>query len=216
MPRTITVKGVGRVSAKPDYIVLSLSMYSHDQRYDQAMEQSGRKLEQLRDSICSAGFEKEDLKTTNFTVRTDYKNVRDRSGNSTKVFNGYVIDQDLKLSFDFDSERLSRVLAVVSECFSNPEVSIQFTMEDPTAISDALLQSAAENAKKKAEVLCASAGVKLGELQSINYSWGELNIYSNTEYDMRPAEGTFGAVPSGFEPEDIDVNDTATFVWEIK
>ncbi len=30
MPRTITVKGVGRVLAKPDYVVLSMSLKSKE------------------------------------------------------------------------------------------------------------------------------------------------------------------------------------------
>ena len=55
---------------------------------------------------------------------------------------------------------------------------------------------------------------------TIDYNWGELNVYSNTRYDM---EEECLAVPMmakcaeiDMEPDDIDVSDTATFVWEIK
>lgn len=38
--RTITVKGVGSVSAKPDYITLSLVIESTDKEYDIALQKA--------------------------------------------------------------------------------------------------------------------------------------------------------------------------------
>lgn len=90
--------------------------------------------------------------------------------------------------------------------------------EDATAINEEMLRSATANAKRKAEVLCDAAGVKLGDLVSINYSWGELNIYSDTNYglakDCLADPMTVRAID--IEPDDIDIRDTATFVWEIE
>ena len=85
-------------------------------------------------------------------------------------------------------------------------------------MNDALLREATINAKKKAELLCEASGVTLGQLLTIDYNWGELNIYSDTRYDM--AEDCLMALPTSatsidIEPDDIDVRDTATFVWEI-
>ena len=49
MSRTITVKGVGRVSTPPDYIVISMSLEAQDTNYEKAMEQAAR-------SVLSAGL----------------------------------------------------------------------------------------------------------------------------------------------------------------
>ena len=38
-------------------------------------------------------------------------------------------------------------------------------------------RSAAKNARKKAETLCAAIGAKVGSLVRIDYNWGEINIY---------------------------------------
>lgn len=79
------------------------------------------------------------------------------------------------------------------------------------------MDSAAKNARKKAETLCAAIGAKLGSLVRIDYNWGEINIYSHTKYNG----GFFGSAPTGvysepeIDPEDIKLNDNATFVWEI-
>ena len=89
-----------------------------------------------------------------------------------------------------------------------------------TAINEEMLRSATANAKRKAEILCDASGMELGTLLSIDYNWGELNVYSNTRYDMEEeclaAPMMAKCAEIDMEPDDIDVSDTATFVWEIK
>lgn len=216
--KTITVKGTGRVSAKPDLIVVSMMLETEDKDYGKTMEIAAEKIGLINESLEKIGFQKKAVKTTNFNVRANYENVRDKNGSYKTVFKGYVCNHNLKVEFDFDTKRLAEVLSAISACLAKPAFSISFTVKDPAAISDELLKSAARNAKQKAEVLCSASGVKLGELVSIDYNWGELNVYSATEYKlesrrMMKAEACMANVE--IEPDDIDVNDTATFVWEI-
>lgn len=220
MPRTITVKGIGKVSAKPDYVVLSMSLQSKDMDYDRAMVLASQHIQHLTETICAIGFEKSDLKTTRFNVGTDYNNIKDRNGNYHKEFAGYVISHNLKLEFDFNMEKLSQALAAIAGCLSHPELSIAFTVKDTTAINEEMLRSATANAKRKAEILCKASGVELGQLLTIDYNWGELDIFSHTQYGLSD-DCLYEAAPSmarsiDIEPDDIDVSDTATFVWEIK
>lgn len=218
MARTITVKGIGRATAKPDYVELSLSLESKDLKYDRAMEQAAQSIRNLTDAFVSIGFEKDALKTTNFNVTTDYDSVKDRSGNYIRKFNGYVVRHGLKLGFDLDMALLPKCLSAAAGCLSNPDLSISFTVKDATALNEEMLRSATANARRKAEVLCMASGVKLGKLLTIDYNWSELDIYSRTRYDM--AEDCLampiGAAPVDIVPDDIDVSDTAAFVWEIE
>lgn len=46
--RTITVKGVGSVSAKPDYITLSLVIESTDKEYDIALQKATKRIHLLQ------------------------------------------------------------------------------------------------------------------------------------------------------------------------
>ncbi len=66
MNRTITVKGIGKVSAKPDYIVLSMTLKAQDMEYEKTMSIAAEQLENLRSAIVSVGFKRDDLKTANF------------------------------------------------------------------------------------------------------------------------------------------------------
>lgn len=219
MTRTITVRGIGKVSVCPDYVILTMKLEAKDKEYGKAMDIAAKQLEQLNTSLISIGFEKESVKTTNFAVDTDYDSCKDKLGNYQRVFSGFVCRHQLKLAFDFDMKQLSQALTAITSCLAHPELSIAFTVKDPTAVNDALLREAAINAKKKAELLCEASGVTLGQLLTIDYNWGELNIYSDTKYDL--AENCIREMPMAYassidiEPDDIDARDTATFVWEI-
>lgn len=220
MPRTITVKGIGKVSAAPDSVVLSMGLESCDMDYEKAMNKASESIENLNAALEQVGFEKESVKTTNFNVRTDYEYRRKKDGVDERVFNGYVVNHQLKVVFDFDSERLAKALSAVGTCLAHPQLSISFTVKDTAAISEEMLRSATANAKRKAEILCDASGMELGTLLSIDYNWGEMNVYSKTRYNMEedcmaaPMMAKGAAID--IEPDDINVSDTATFVWEIK
>ena len=96
MARTITVKGIGKVSAKPDYVVFSMTLESKYKDYDKAMDMAADHIQKLNETLCGIGFEKDSVKTTNFSVRTDYDRVKDRNGNYQSVFRGYEVTHNLK------------------------------------------------------------------------------------------------------------------------
>lgn len=111
------------------------------------------------------------------------------------------------------------MLGAIAVCIAEPELNVQFTVKDKEAVDAALLQSACANAKAKAEILTKASGVTLGELVSIDYNWGELHLFSQTQYDMEDDCMRMGsAAPTSIEiePDDIDISDSVTFVWEIK
>ena len=214
--RTITVKGIGAVSVKPDLIVLRLSMETAEYEYDAAMKAAAEKIDFLNKALEAAGFEKKSAKTADFRVRADYDRLNDGKGNYTSVFMGYKCRHELKIEFDFDTKRLAKALSEISECIAKPEISIDFTVKDSSAVSGELLKAAVKNAREKAEILCAASGAKLGELLLIDYNWGELHLYSATDYDVEGKCMMFGAADDmDIEPEEIKARDTATFEWEI-
>ena len=214
--RTITVKGIGAVSVKPDLIVLRLSMVTEEYEYDAAMKAAAEKIDFLNKTLEAAGFEKKSAKTADFRVRADYDSLNDGKGNYTSVFMGYKCRHELKIEFDFDTKRLAKALSEISKCIAKPEISIDFTVKDSSAVSGELLKAAVKNAREKAEILCAASGAKLGGLLSIDYNWGELHLYSETDYDVEGKCLMMGAADDmDIEPEEIKARDTATFEWEI-
>ncbi|MCC5892224.1 SIMPL domain-containing protein [Exiguobacterium sp.] len=216
MERTITVKGTGKVSVKPDLIVLRMDVTSRAVRYEETMNEAATAITRLQKAIEKADFEKSALKTTDFSIDTDYESYRDEEGNYKSRFRGYVCNQNTKLEFPLDTKRLSRVIENISNSLAEPKLSIHFTIKDADAVQDELLASAAENARHRAELLAKGAGATLGELLRIDYTWGELHIFSPTRLTFSDNILYSEERMPELEPDEIDLSDNATFVWEIK
>lgn len=215
MNKTITVTGTGRLSAEPDYVRLSMSLAARDKQYEQAMALAAKQIAQLTGSLAAVDFEKKAIKTISFQVDAEYDSSPDQHGNYTQVFKGFVVRHDLKLEFDFDQQRLSRALTAITEGLAEPNLSVVFTIKDVTEVKAALLKNAAANARRQAQVLCAAAGVSLGDLLTINYSWGEIGLISETDFRLMEGAPAMMAKTIDFEPADIELTDSATFVWTI-
>lgn len=212
----ITVKGVGTVKTKPDFVYISLELNSLDSEYTAAVNKANERIEKLQNALSAEGYAKDDLKTLNFNVSTEYDYVQ-KNGRNERVFRGYNCSYSLKLGFDFTAKALANTLTAIANSGADAEFSISFTVKEPEKVSEALLASATENARKKAEILCKASGKTLGELVSIDYDWSEVSVYSDSGYALAAAPRMMKAdacVPE-FTPDDINSSDSVAFVWEI-
>lgn len=217
MERLITVKGIGNVNVKPDLIIINMELVSHKYDYEETMKLATDSVSKLEKAIEEAGFNKKELKTTSFNIRTSYKSYYDENKNYKNKFDGYICEQGLKLQFDLDMQVLSKVLTAITKSGVEPRLNIRFSVKDKDKVNEELLINATENARRKAEVLAKASKVNLGKLLTINYNWSEVGIYSKTTYEMENKSLVMEeAYAPNIEPDDIELSDTATFVWEIK
>lgn len=70
------------------------------------------------------------------------------------------------------------------------------------------------------QALTEAAGVMLGEVITIDYSWGEISVVSEpmTRHMVLAEERCMpnACYDIDIEPDDIEVTDTVTVVWAIK
>ena len=218
--RTIHIKGTGQVTQAPDTVVLSLRLTSNNPEYSATMKIGSQQIELLREAIIEAGFEADDLKTTNFNVRAVYEDEEVRDGNSKHYrqnFVGFECVHDLKLMFDMSNYKLHSAIDAIAKCLSEPKISIAFAVSDTDALIDKILKAAARDAKRKAKVLCTAAGVKLGNLIRIDYPCDESDSRCKIRANEQMVLGvsTDDEINFDFEPEDIIATDSANFIWEI-
>lgn len=228
MERRITVKGIGHITTKPDYVIINLTIDATNKKYEKAVEEASDKINELSNALTNIGFEKDDLKTADFRVNiaTGYK--KNFKGENEMVKTGFTCANRMKLAFDFDSEKLSEAVETITDCVAEPRLNITFTVKDEEAVKDELLKSAGANARRRAEILCESAGGKLGNLITVNYNWNQISILSPTSYhsndigdtteilfEATPDDSVPLLAPKSIQPEDIELHDDAVFVWEI-
>lgn len=222
MERQIRVTGKGKISVAPDLIRLNITAEGIYKNYDETLKKSAEETGILRKIFEKAGLDPKDLKTTNFNIDSEYETYRDKKNNNyIKQLVGYKYEHRTFIEFPNDNKLLGKVLYELSVSDLKVEFSIRHTVKDAEKVKNELLAKAIEDSKIKAEVLSKAAGVKLGEVVSINYSWGEVEIISRDFCDLAPvAVGSAYEDRSSFDidiaADDIDVEDTVTMVWEIK
>ena len=79
-----------------------------------------------------------------------------------------------------------------------------------------------EDSGKKAKILSEAAGTKLGDIVSIDYSWGQVEFVSRPVDTLGldlpdVAEDEYiSSIDVDIEPDDIDVSDTVTVIWSLQ
>jgi uncharacterized protein YggE len=214
--RVIRVKGQGKASVPPDTIEINMILTTVKPTYEEAMNAASRDLNELRGCLRSAGFDKQDIKTTNFRVDTKYENITDPNGNYKRVFVGYEVTNNLRIEFEQNSMRLTRVLNALANCSATPEFSIRYKVKDDTEIKNLLLESAVDDARMKAKVMAEAAGVRLGKVINIDYSWSDIQLYKDVYSMDKSLLSTAGTPMIELEPDNIYVEDTVTVAWRIE
>lgn len=216
MMRTIKVTGKGKIAVKPDKIRLYVNKEELCKEYEDTLRRSTEDTELLKDLFEKLGFQRKDLKTVYFNVDTEYESYQDRDKSWKRRFKGYKYNHHMKIEFAADNKRLGQVLYALAHSSLRPEFSIEYTVADVEKCKNELLHKAIEDSIQKAQVLTTAANVKLGEIQAIDYSWGEIDFVTKPLNEMRLMECTEcemsapGAYDIDIEADDINVTDTAT------
>ena len=219
--RTIRVTGKGQIKVHPDMTRITMTLEGTYPEYVDTLRYSSEDTEELRNTVIPFGFRKEDLKTLHFDVDTEYESYRERD-TWKKKFIGYKYEHKLKVEFDSDNERLGKLLYVLAHCRLHSQFWISYFVKDPELSKNELLGKAVSDAREKASVLAQAAGIKLKEIQSIDYSWGEINFeYRPMDKGLYMEEALCapsaadGSYDMNIEPDDIEVSDTVTVIWEL-
>lgn len=219
--RVIRVTGKGQIKIKPDMTRITLELKGIYPEYSETLQKSAEQTEILKDILLPFGFGRADLKTLYFNVDTKYEAYRENDVYKQR-FAGFVFNHKLKLEFDSDNDRLGKILYALANSTVKAEFRISYTIKDKESAKNELLGKAIADAKEKAVVLSQAAGVSLKEIHSIDYSWGEI------DFEVQPMSRGFSAdmcvaaaAPQNsydidIEPDDIEVSDTVTVVWEIQ
>ena len=217
--REMRVTGRGRISVKPNRIRLMLTLSDVKKDYDKALKEASAKSAELQKAFCGCGFSEEDLKTVNFSVDAEYTGYSDKDGNWKQRFVGYRFNQMLKIEFPLDNDKLGQILYALAKSGVKSEFRIQYTVSNPEACRNELLGKAVSDAKEKAAILAEASGVKLGAIQTIDYSFGTMEIYSEPVNfrSMKVAESCCedSAYGMNIVADDIQLDDNVTVSFEI-
>jgi uncharacterized protein len=163
--RSISVSGTGKVTLTPDIAYVNIGVHSEAKDAKEALAANNAQVQKVIDAIKGTGIDAKDIQTTNFNI---YPNNQYDSTGALKETR-YAVDNTVYVTVrKLDS--LGGLLDTVVTNGANNINGIQFDVADKTAALADARKQAIQDARSQAEQLAAAAGLKLGDIQSINMS----------------------------------------------
>jgi uncharacterized protein YggE len=168
----ITVSGQGSVFGAPDVAVATLGVQADATTVADARSMAATSMDAMVKALKDGGVADKDIQTTQFSVdpRYDYTNNK-------QTLIGFTVNNIATVKIHDINKTGELIDAAVSAGGNLARVqSLQFTIDDPSALQNQARQKAMADAKSRATTLAQAAGVQLGAPRSINETGGPTPI----------------------------------------
>jgi uncharacterized protein len=166
MPPMITVTGTGTVEAVPDIATLSIGVTTQGETAAEALTANSTALDAVMARLTAAGIEARDMQTSNLSLNPNWTGY-DSSSVAGQTIAGYVASNMLTIRVRA-LDGLGAVLDAAVADGANTLNGVTFGLADPEPALNEARQEAVADARARAELLAAAAGVKLGRVLSIS------------------------------------------------
>lgn len=217
--KTIRITGKAQISAPPDRTKIFIDISKEKKEYHEAMNYGGKASEELKEIVVRAGFQEKDLKTLSWNIDTKYEENYNPNQIHQRIFLGYEYQHKFVIEFGLDHVLAGKLLNELVQSQLNPKVKITYTIAEVEPYREKLLKLAIEDSMHKAEIITKTAGINLGEIVTIDYSWSQINVSRNGDRFIAAPEflQTRGihSIPD-ITPADIELTDTISISWSLK
>lgn len=162
-PPMITVTGTGTVEAAPDIATLTIGVTTQGDTAAAALAANTTSLAAVMERLTAAGVEARDMQTSNLSLNPNWSGY----DSSTPTISGYVAANMLTIRVR-QLDGLGAVLDAAVEDGANTLNGLSFGLSDPDPVLNEARKEAVADARARAELLAAAAGVKLGRIVSIS------------------------------------------------
>ncbi len=229
----ITVKGEASRTVAPDQIVASVTFREHANSYDEVLQKGVQSVKDYLDFIeANTDFTAADFKTRAYNIHEEFttnhldaKTEQDLGKQLTRrVSNGFYFTQQAYLEFDYNRERLAKLLVLTAKAAGKPRFSIDFNLKDPKAYQRGLIGDAYRDAQLKAETLAAAANKHLRDCIHVdlddttsnrNFDYG-VSYAKSARFEETAAsiEKQLQLIDETFHPDDIFISKNINVIWE--
>jgi hypothetical protein len=165
---TISVTGEGSVDVVPDMATVTLGVTVSGDTAKAALDANSAALSAVIEKLKAAGIEDRDIQTSGLSLGPVYD--YSSSGNPQQVL-GYTASNMVTVRVRA-IDTVGSVLDASVTDGANTLNGIAFGLTDPVPAADEARKAAVADARRKAELLAAAAGVELGPIVSISETQG--------------------------------------------
>jgi uncharacterized protein len=160
---TITVAGSGTVSATPDQAEITIGVVTQASTAAQALAANSQAMERLLQSLGNLGIGPRDIQTTNISVSPQRRAPKE--GQPPEI-TGYEVSNQVRVKVR-DLARLGQVLDRQVSQGANLVYGIHFGLQEPAPLLDEARKRAMADARRRADLYAAAAGLKVGRVLSV-------------------------------------------------
>jgi uncharacterized protein YggE len=207
--RTLTVSGEGQAYLAPDIASIYLGVHTENETAADAVAENTAQTQKVIKAITDFGIDPKDVRTTNFSIWP-----MDRFDPSTGAPSGektYAVDNTVYVTVR-DLETLGDLLDTVVQAGANTVNSIQFDVAEKDEGLQQARADALEDAKAQAQALADSAGLSLGEIQSISFVDNQFPIFA----DKGGGGGAVSEAAVPIQPGQLTFTVTVNVTYELK
>lgn len=209
--RTITVQGAGAASAAPDILTVTIGVEATGENAAETMREVNRRAAAVLDEARGRGVAAKDMQTGGVSLSPVYDNNRPQNNGVTQEprIVGYRAANTVSVRLR-DLDAAGEAVGALVEAGANRLNGLNFGFADATALMDEAREDAVLDARRKAELYAAAAGVTLGPVLSIEEAGGGAQ---RPVMAMRSFDAAESAVP--LERGENTVSAQVRIVWTI-
>lgn len=163
---TLTITGSGSASAPPDIATLSTGVETRADTAKAALAANSEAMASVIETLKAAGVAEKDIQTSGLSVQPVYEDSKLRSYAGGTEIDHYVATNGVTVVVR-DLAGLGSVVDALVGSGANRLGGVSFGFADPAPLQDEARRQAIADARRAAEVYAAAAGVKLGQVLTI-------------------------------------------------
>ncbi len=207
--RRMTLTGTGEVFVAPDMATVNLGVSSFHKQASQAMTMNSKSMAKIFNALKGAEIEPRDIQTSSLSLNPQWDR-RSNSNNEPRII-GYNAQNTVTVRVR-DLGKVGPVLDLLTKLGANRINSISFGIQKPRPHQDEARKRAVKDARIKAELYVEAAGVKLGQIISINENGGVQRPQPMARMEMAAMASDAVPIAEG----ELGIRSTITIVFELK
>ena len=157
----LSVSGNGTVLVESDLAIVTVGVREASADVLVAQASVNEKIAAIKQALLDAGVQETEINTDSINIYANY----DYSDN-TEVIVGYTANNSLSVRTT-DIDNVGALIDAAFAAGANTLDNVQFTVQDDSEAREQALTKAVEDARRKADVLAAAAGMQVTAIESI-------------------------------------------------
>lgn len=157
----LSVSGNGTVLVESDLAIVTVGVREASADVLVAQATVNEKIAAIKQALLDAGVQETEINTDSINIYANY----DYSDN-TEVIVGYTANNSLSVRTT-DIDNVGALIDAAFAAGANTLDNVQFTVQDDSKAREQALTKAVEDARRKADVLAAAAGMQVTAIESI-------------------------------------------------